>query len=355
MSATSATPLASEDLISTRLTPSKNNSGKQAEADKLKHYDQEVMDEINQPLQIHSETPTEKDNTPGPLSWNEARHRLKITLELWNKQEQMNTHSQSIKFKFITLENLDILLAILLSIAFVILSFTLPTQDLSEFVTSQRIASVLFLLSSLTSALISNRWATVREQDQSIERRRCVTAFLKEMELMSKNTESSKESETVGSEEGLDKQTDVIPRKNVEDVYSTYRLNNHSQQGQWHRIPLLLLVKGDYIALKVGDTCPQCKSIKKERGETISIHAGQRLSIDLLGVNLSFPPGKSTVKTGEDLLMLANGVRVFELLETPLETFLNRDMIGTFFFLSHLHISLSCNFDLNTLFTHITK
>jgi hypothetical protein len=255
---------------------------------------------------------------------------LKCTLELW-KRDEKNRVSQSAlpNYRFLSLENLDIILAILLCIAFVILSFTLPAQsDLPEsFILMQRIAAVLFLVSSLASASILNRWAAVRERDQSIERRRCVTSFLKEMECVDEKTVS-----TDGSGgEHVSISTDAIPRKNVEDVYSTYRLNNtkcsgNPHPGAWHRIPTLLLVQGDHIALKVGDTCPaKCKSTKN-RGCVITVNAGERLTLDVLGSHhLKFPAGKSTVKADDDILMLANGVQVFEMLETPLESFLNNN------------------------------
>lgn len=271
----------------------------------------------------------------GPLTWNEARHRLKCTLESWNKCQQKNTDSQSTqtKYRFICLENLDIILAILLCLGFVVLSLTLPTDsNLPEsFTLMQRIAAILFLVSSLASASILNRWAQVRERDQSIERRRCVTAFLREMEAL----DSSNVCDATRRGEFSSIPCDVIPRKNVEDVYSTYRLNNtkdgtsiDNQSGQWHRIPSLLLVKGDHIALKVGDTTPaRCQSAKNHPN-SIAIDAGVRLTMDLIGLSLKLQQGKSTVKTDEELLMLANGVQVFELLETPLESFLSKDTPG---------------------------
>eukprot|EP00956_Cyclotella_meneghiniana_P024567 scaffold49506_cov36-Cyclotella_meneghiniana.AAC.1 len=146
---------------------------------------------------------------------------------------------------------------------------------------------------------------------------------------------------------------DIIPRKNNEDVYSAFRLNdtcttrqhtdnNNSRSGQWHRIPSLLLVKGDHIALKIGDTSPaKCTSLPQETGKgkdknnssPIIVQTGERLSMETLGTGaklLSRTGNKSTVtlKSEEDLLTLANGVQVFELLETPLESFLSKDTFG---------------------------
>jgi hypothetical protein len=343
-------PAPSGDEPSSFLTPRKNNCAKRrethpiVESRHLLDYEDkptiraegsdrtsrpyEDLDKFVKESSCASKNVKNHEESTGPLSWNEARHRLKCTLEFWNKRQQKNrdTHSTQTKYRFVCLANLDIILAILLCVAFVVLSFTLsPHEELpSSFLLMQRIASVLFLMSSLASASILNRWAQVREMDQSIERRRCVKAFLKEMECISDRTDSS----------GHCISKDVIPRKNVEDVYSTFRLNDTRHRdssglgrGQWHRIPSLLLVKGDYIALKVGDTSPaKCQLV--QNGQEKIIDAGVRLTIDLIGSNRRLPAGKSAVKAGDDLLMLANGLRVFEMLETPLETFLNKDMIG---------------------------
>eukprot|EP00956_Cyclotella_meneghiniana_P018433 scaffold30656_cov62-Cyclotella_meneghiniana.AAC.9 len=154
---------------------------------------------------------------------------------------------------------------------------------------------------------------------------------------------------------------DIIPRKNNEDVYSAFRLNddcttrqhtdNNNKSGQWHRIPSLLLVRGDHIALKVGDTSPaKCTSLPQETGKgkdknnnssPIIVQAGERLSMETLGTDaklLSRTGNKSTVtlKSEEDLLTLANGVQVFELLETPLESFLSKDT----FDIMHLRLAI---------------
>jgi hypothetical protein len=168
---------------------------------------------------------------------------------------------------------------------------------------------------------------------------------------------------------------DTIPRKNVEDVYSTYRLVD-DHRGWWHRIPSLLLVEGDYIALKVGDTAPaRCVAVGDD-GRRDVIEAGERLTIDSLsppareslalesakasttadtdGVASSLcdsfssagtlptsnmtktsskkggalPPGRSTLTChSEEMLLCANGVQIFALLETPLHQFLRKDTI----------------------------
>ena len=104
-----------------------------------------------------------------------------------------------------------------------------------------------------------------RETDRSIERRRCVSAFL---DGMKKRRESSSgsgndqqqqqqqvqqqlDSSATNNMESMLDDVGTIPRKNVEDVHSTYRIGSseNNKQGKWHRIPSLLLVKGDFMLL----------------------------------------------------------------------------------------------------------
>lgn len=361
--ASATPPLPSDDEQINQPTPRKNNSAMRREThpnttQRCSKSDGDLQHDVTDSSKVHNPLHQDlieskvnsttcnvhmqsncKDTTSGPLTWNQARDRLKCTLEFWNKCQQKNRDSQSAqtKYRFLCVGHLDIILAMLLCVAFVVLSFTLPVdEDLPEsFTLMQRIAAVLFLVSALLSALILNQWAQVRKRDQSIERRRCVTAFLQEMESLSGGAGLSQECNEGGSRaDFLSAPCDIIPRKNVEDVYSTYRLNNKSKDsenhGQWHRIPSLLLVKGDYIALKIGDTTPgQCQSANNT-ADPITLEAGVRLTIDLLGYHPKLPAGKTTIKTDEELLMLANGVQVFELLETPLESFLNKDAHSKF-------------------------
>ena len=356
----------------------------------------------------HTSTqPTPSDTTQLerlPLTWNEARSRLISTMEQWKSERRK--HQQSIdvassqstkgwRSKLSSLEDPDILLfAIPLSLLLVVLQFILPYSDTVAYSKMERAAALLFLIASLTSAWITRRRRRVsRYTDRSIERRRCVSAFLEGMKSRqigrSENTTTkfgrsaslhsrsrhSQHSSSIRDFNGFN--VDTIPRKNVEDVYSTYRLMDDQvgvgdYQGQWHRIPSLLLAKGDFIALKVGDTAPaKCTPVKiADHGDAINgarnvIEAGERLTIDALSPSardsiglvpgpssiVSFessntlatsnttktlksrrrgvlPSGRSTLTNhSEEMLLLANGVQIFALLETPLESFLRKECV----------------------------
>ena len=395
-----------------------------------------IIDEQPQLQQQQLQQPHEhKVEFTIPLTWGEARAGLRFTLEEWNnerklqkqqsRQQRRGKESPS-NNKMITRlfsEDLDmILLAIPLSVLFVLLSFALPIKDSDEnksshnkhFQHMQQAGSILFLVSSIISTWMTKRRRKVsRETDGSIERRRCVAAFLEGMRCRACDGSHGESTfNTTFNGPLFQNIRHVIPRKNVEDVYSTYRLRNSTQQhrdvgdrdttsstahhatdaGQWHRIPSLLLVRGDFIALKVGDTAPaKCRSVTHDgaaANESISIpssngviEAGERLTVEslapsakealilpvkgakALGLTSSFasagsmaslgtvqttnvtgmtnplinnartnsskgllPQGRTTLKNrSEELLLLANGVQIFVLLETPLDSFLRRE------------------------------
>ncbi|KAL7537913.1 hypothetical protein ACHAXR_009079 [Thalassiosira sp. AJA248-18] len=375
--------------------------------------------DIETPAQIRHQPDGQKEEHYLPLSWNESRSRLRRTLEQWNSErkrqrnndDKNNNETGGRRRSILSVDDPDmIFLTIPLSLLFVVLSFVLPhygksiNSDRSQhyieskFYRMEQAAALLFLISSITAAWISRRRRKIsRETDRSIERRRCVSAFLKGMKLRRNERmdgqQRQQESSTIqGGPNNLVPimeemkrrnpnlfNVDTIPRKNVEDVYSTYRLNNHQNdndvgQGQWHRIPTLLLVEGDFIALKVGDTAPaKCTVVStfndKDASGNVSdiIEAGERLTViealsplarDTLALsNMSnsttsvasiasagtiptsnatknnapkkrgiLPPGRSALKYhSEEMLLLANGVQIFVLLETPLDSFLRKE------------------------------
>jgi len=355
---------------------------------------------------------TENDElmNQSPLSWEDARDRLRCKLEQWkdeSKQHRQNTSSSIIHttaeeeryydnneggelvFSWLSLEDPDLLLvtiplaALYTILAFVVLPTTIQYQEQqqqdAQFTKRQQAAAILLLISSLFSTWITKRRRKVsRETDRSIERRRCISAFLDGMKKRREQLDSSSANNNntnVDTLESIMLDDDIlvgtIPRKNVEDVYSTYRIgssnnNNNNKEGshnkgQWHRIPSLLLVEGDFIALKVGDTAPvKCRPLSLSSSSSSSgiIEAGERLTVQSLpqktketlafqdapptkaaknsnakgsggGGGRLLPQGRYSVKYhSNELLLLANGVRIFVLLETPIDLFLRKEQIA---------------------------
>ena len=151
-----------------------------------------------------------------PLTWDEARIRLRLTMEQWKSEDQKKkkttvttsesnviaaTTATTTKRKSLCLRlrsKMDdpddiIYLTIPLCILFVALSYTTTLPNIitdasthpQQHITQQqqkKVASILYLLTILASTYISYRRKKMsRETDRSIERRRCVSTFLQEM------------------------------------------------------------------------------------------------------------------------------------------------------------------------------
>lgn len=118
------------------------------------------------------------------------------------------------------------------------------------------------------------------------------------------------------------------------EVFPVYRRDGND--ASWSKIPSLLLVKGDWIALQIGDIVPAkcCAEVTAEDNATkmIYIAAGERLSMETFGYTAdkltgNLPRGRTTLSVSDSsdhLLTLCNKMQIFTLVETPLTASLNR-------------------------------
>ena len=322
-----------------------------------------------------SSAATSNDKTPRPpLSWREARHRLRQTLENY-LQTSINTVTRSkdsnrgtTKFCFYIWHgwDLDVICAVIMSIALLVIAIvsfnsSIRDEDNSNsqflFARSQLIGAVVIF-----SSCILNVWPIVRyrysaSQGTDSLKRRMISKFLKELqeqENRCNNSEMTKNKSNIAFDDS--NQSLIEPEINpidlvgtsLTDIYPVYRLsgdgvngdvvdgncsdNLHESicKGSWCRVPTLLLVEGDRIALQVGDSAPaKCRVIEGKKSMTI-FESGQEIGLDdscgesvnsLLG---KVSRGRTTLPSHDldGLLRLCNDVRLFEVLETPLESFL---------------------------------
>ena len=331
-----------------------------------------------------------------PLPWSEARSRLHDVLRQYaglsskehahaasRRQEQLKEHSHhspdtinSNGTRLKRLErwldvwlahDLDMALALLLSVGFLILStvtylhrkrdgkfledysgatsgsFLQPRADASVY-KAQLTASVMFVTASIFSMLISRRRRVTSLRDSYVGKRRTVLSFLEVMDNWKEDEEDHLEGGSCEEELPRDRATndhddDVqLSGTSLTDIYSVYRLSNvDTECGQWHKIPSLLLVEGDFISLQAGDIAP-CKCAllpNSTAGTSVAssevtehIAAGERLTIQSLsggchgntGAFSRLPPGRSSLKpeNAKELLELCNKTRICVVLETPL-------------------------------------
>ena len=315
---------------------------------------------------------------PTPLTWSEARARLHDVLRqyasLSSREHAQAAAAKRSEEQRVTTRNdlgistrrtplqrveqwfdrvwlaheLDMAMALLLSAGLLILSIVSyqqrkleplssgglnPRADLSVY-KSQLAASILFVTGSIFSILVSWRRKVTSRRDLYVGKRRTVLSFLNKLDMW-------KEAQT---EEGAVRPTHIKGQEAREeavqlsgtaltDVYSVYRLSDDPAslpEGQWHKLPSLLLVEGDFISLQVGDIVPaNCTLVpmadsRSSRGGTaaagsLDLAAGERFTGTAVTFS-SLPAGRSTLKPENcrELLELCNRTSIFVVTETPL-------------------------------------
>jgi len=291
-------------------------------------------------------------STP-PLSWREARCRLREFLTAYAADtpptpviQRKGTISVTTKAAGITgimsywwNWDLDVYVGSLGS-ALVILSLSailnsrngLNVDDFDEghFKLESTAGIIIFLGSLINIWLIQRRRRSIHQGNDRLKRRE-ISTFLKEIQHQ--------------EEERLARQ-DEIENSNIQEhplelngtalagVYPVYRRHfrngRETDAGSWCRVPSLLLVQGDHIALQIGDVAPaSCKLIEEHKvsvhlkaGEIITLNTFQETSNLTAG---KWPRGRTTLpKDSDRLLTLCNNMRIFQVTETPLDAFLKQ-------------------------------
>lgn len=104
-------------------------------------------------------------------------------------------------------------------------------------------------------------------------------------------------------------------------------LRNGKQMASWSRIPSLLLVAGDVVALQIGDIAPADCELLDPNDKAIRCKVGDSMKTAFVqeGFLSTLPSGRTTIQKDSDaFLQLCNGMRIFRVTETPLETFLRK-------------------------------
>ena len=202
-----------------------------------------------------------------------------------------------------------------------------------QYLRSQLAASVLLVLACFFNVWIVRRRSFSDSRGIDSSKRREISHFLKALE---KNEDDCIVDEMPDTVAGSSLR---LVGTSLTDIYPVYRLREAKDGthlgGLWSRIPSLLLIRGDYVALQVGDIAPAaCRPVAEGDMTHINIAGGERISLSSFGetsasILSTLPRGRSTLKKDSDELhTLCNSMRVFKLLETPLRSFL-REPRGT--------------------------
>lgn len=278
---------------------------------------------------------------PEPLSWEEARRCLRNDLESYldhppppQRRDCHVSPEDTSWLSFMVHNDFDLYFgAFLFSIGLLLLSiFSLlaklghvsdsplrPSASKGVY-TSQLYASLFLVAGAWGSLWMVRRRRFLSLNDSVSSKRREVMRFLRVLKALDENNKTS--------ETGL-QETPHINGTSLTDIYRVYRKAGLSEQ--WNRIPSLLLVKGDFIALQCGDIAPaDCVMMQNGSLTSVKIKLGSRLSLENMGLRKEsvlqdLPKGRCTLKPGSThLLTLCNRTQIFLVLDSPLKEFINR-------------------------------
>jgi hypothetical protein len=277
------------------------------------------------------------------LSWKDARERLRRSLESYLETSVKSIHQskpRSVRVSVLRSSffkwrdcDLDMVLgafgASLSLLVIAILNFVNRDDDNnrdSSFAKSQVVgACLVFLVCFLNICLVARyRYSTAKGTDHL--KRRMISRFLHELGKQEEECLEDFSSGSLHKDNGID-----LVGTSLTAVYPVYRLSLDSRGNvigaSWSRIPTLLLVQGDRIALQVGDVAPAtCQFLDGESTQTFE--KGEKISVDSCKSSLEslvggLPKGRSTLPAHSDALLdVCNNMRIFVVTETPLDVFL---------------------------------
>jgi len=267
-----------------------------------------------------------------PLSWKEARTRL---IELLQKyvsdppppRRDVSIGDEGILISWIQ-KDLDIYAGALCVVALFVLSSLAFAGHIRASMTrgvylSQIWAAIFLAIASSLSLWMVRRRTYQRANDTDASQRREILRYLRAVEKFDKSDNQTQQSQAVRHE--------AVGNSLNDDVFPVYR---RDEEGlcHWTGVPSLLLVRGDYIALQLGDLAPanvvmiengERTSLQLVPGECFTLGASSQSEIEEAMKTL--PKGCTTISDkSSDILKLCNQKRIFLILETPLESFIYR-------------------------------
>jgi hypothetical protein len=297
-----------------------------------------------------------------PLSWDEARSILRGLLndhldhsshkrdDLGRGQYVLSSYHESLLSKCIS-RDLDLYAgALVLTIIILVLSslslhdrlntkidssLVHPKATLSLYYT-ELAGAIILVLASLTNTWVVRRRRFLCWNDQENAKRREILKFLRDASNDEIDIDKVRVSQSTNGTK-TNSSTDSLAYVQLTaqtEVYPVFR--KRGNLASWSSIPSLLLVKGDWIALQIGDIAPaNCATTSKTK-KTIRIAAGERLTVEMFGctsesTTANLPQGRATLSShsSDHFLTLCNNMRVYSVEDSPVLASLNRSS-GTF-------------------------
>lgn len=359
-----------------------------ANIEKTKRVVHHLESNVSQTPSISSSTGSNLPPTIAePLSWREARLRMRYVLKMYmessrndntvSSNRQNVAASEPVHMKMVNFwfsRNFDSYFgSILISLILMVLSAILYVKELQEsdrddiliddqviskkrLYLSHMIASVLLLFGSLMSVVAIHRRRQTSMRGIETKKRNIIASFLPVLDEMLE-----------GNYEPLN--IEDVKGTSLTDIYPVYRLSSDGKGGHWHKVPSLLLVEGDFVALQIGDITPaDCKVVTGSkighsvagvnkmksapnlkalanvspsstehhiRREPIIVKEGERIAppekamsdarTNIQTCDPLFVAGKSKLQSNSrKLLHLTNNSKVYQLLDTPISQYLRK-------------------------------
>jgi hypothetical protein len=269
-----------------------------------------------------------------PLSWKEARVRLRAVLEDYIENPPPKERREKKKMAMMELwfeYDMDVYAgSFVASLAFLVISslslsrkgveFFNASADLSIY-RLQVAASVLMMGGCLFSAFLMGRRRNASAKDSDKSKRRAIFKYLSAMDKIDDRSDSSGRGPTgdQSAEQGENSSIHLAGTSLI-DIYPVYRTSS-TGSGEWVNMSALLLVEGDYVALQIGDIAPaKCSSL--ETGNSLT--EGEQFAAKAFAP-APLPFGRTTIPSNSRaLLSLCNFMQIFVVEEAPISGFLRR-------------------------------
>lgn len=292
--------------------------------------------------------------TPTPtISWIDARKILHGTIYQFHsdylQKDQLQTDSYRMSngttftsvchhlYRVVVLQYSDVVLALLCCVSLLIIGCLNGSEESTNEVNRE-----LIYAGAVSSAVCILSVVGIRARQIACRTNRHAGLFRATTEyLMATEQQRTRQNSAEGTGSNIPSDDCNYPDEpNSEDYsslhghcYRVYRSSGNEGKCGWFRVPNLLLVKGDLIALQVGDVAPasvRLSSIDRHWSAFNSTTAGDFAPGERIAESLqydSLPLGKSKCSVSADnssqLLSLANQMQLFHVLETPLSYCLN--------------------------------
>jgi hypothetical protein len=179
-------------------------------------------------------------------------------------------------------------------------------------------SATIMMVGSIVSAYLTWRRRQFFNEDVNESQRKAILKYIASEE----KHESSKRTSSGNQNFKSTTSSSHLSGTSLTDIYPVYRTSS-AGSGAWYNLSALLLVRGDYVALQIGDIAPaHCQSLQNglllRQGERIVVHSEN-------DDHVSIPNGRVTVPPlSPSLLSLCNSMQIYVVLTAPIEAFLRR-------------------------------